>query len=86
MFSAQQRLYQAMGLPSRTNSPLSSGWGFKSKGKIPDTLSAGVRSALGPPMSVCTQPGQMECTRMSVLLNSEAKMRVTAFSPALEIR
>src|SRR5205807_4214056 len=44
--------------------------------------SATLRGAPGPPISVATQPGQTEFTRMCALRSSAARVRVIAFSAA----
>jgi hypothetical protein len=50
------------------------------------TPSSTEREAFGPPMSVRTQPGQTALTLMPVPWSSLAKIRVSAFRPALETR
>lgn len=45
-----------------------------------------VRGASSPPMSVLTQPGLIELTRMPLPATSAASVRVSAFSAALETR
>lgn len=42
------------------------------------------REALDPPISVWTQPGQTELTRMPLPRSSEVRIRVRTFRPALE--
>jgi hypothetical protein len=44
------------------------------------------REAFPPPISVLTQPGQTELTRIPLPRNSEARMRVRAFRAVLETR
>ena len=47
---------------------------------------SGVSGAAGPPISVLTQPGSTELTRMFIPFSSSARMRVSAFSAVLDSR
>ena len=49
-------------------------------------LSDGSRVAFGPPISVCTQPGLMTTQVMPRRARSIARLRMTMFTAALELR
>lgn len=79
--------HQGMLLPSQSKRvPLSFSVRLVMTFIMPLTLSAVVRGACGPPISVWTHPGWRDATRMPSFLKSSAKQRVNMFSAALQMR
>ena len=54
--------------------------------RMAETLSSGSTRALGPPMSVLTQPGWITTTVMPRGLRSTDRLFITAFTAALDER
>src|SRR5215213_32776 len=79
-------VYQGIGRRSRKKPPVGPLFGRVAAQTAPSAPSSTGRGAREPPMSVWTQPGSTELTRMPLPLSSEARMRVRAFSPVLETR
>src|SRR5512146_125908 len=74
--------YHGNGLPSRKNPPVGPLSGSVAAQIMLAAPSATLRGAPAPPISVATQPGQTEFTRMRALRSSAARVRVIAFSAA----
>src|SRR5215212_4407800 len=77
-------LHQASGWLSRKNPPVGPSSGSVTAHMTLAAPSSTVRGASGPPISVATQPGQTELTRIREARNSSASMRVSAFRATFE--
>jgi hypothetical protein len=75
--------YHGSGLPSRKNPSVGPLSGRVAAHKIPAAPSRTERGAPAPPISVATQPGHTEFTRIREPRSSPASVRVKAFSAAL---
>src|SRR5829696_7985795 len=78
--------YQGIGRRSRKKPPVGPLSGRVAAQTGVSAPSSTERVAPDPPMSVRTQPGQTELTRIPLPRSSEARMRVSTFKPALERR
>src|SRR5947207_3794841 len=76
--------HHASGSPSREKPPVGPSSGSKAAHMTLVAPSSTVRGASGPPISVATQPGQTELTRMREARSSSANIRVSALSAAFE--
>lgn len=78
--------HHPIGWPSRKKPPLGPPGASVAAHTMPEAPCLTFRSALTPPMSVLTQPGQTELTMMPRELSSCASVRVSTLSAAFEAR